>query len=292
MVHHDCNPTLNDSEVLEFCKRGFLILENVVPDTINQKTIDYLEARASSNAKQPGEPTELLGEDWFVDNVILSSQGAGVIRTLLGLNFGLPILISHHRMESPRPSQEWRINSNAKHGPELHHLQGFYFPQACPMEMGPIELLPGTHFIFSTPNYVTHYGRIQGGHYVTVPPGSILLMAYSIWHRRLESTAQGSYNTLEYSYFRTVPPQRDWIIDPDFDMATADYTLGGAKFYGNDFTFRQQHRDCYDNAEMYFWLCGKSDKFRAIGGQAWPKGKTNFMGKPYGVPEWMDEEQG
>ena len=153
------------------------------------------------------------------------------------------------------------------------------------MEMGPIELLAGTHFIFSTPNYVTHYGSIQGGHYVTVPAGTILLMAHSIWHRRSESTGEGIYNMLEYTYFRTVSPQRDWIIEKDFDIATANYELGGPKFYGMDFTFRQQHRDRYDNAKMFFWLCGKSSTFRAIGGQAWPKGKTNYIDKPYGVPE-------
>ena len=26
MRTHDCEPTLNDSEVLEFCKQGFLLL--------------------------------------------------------------------------------------------------------------------------------------------------------------------------------------------------------------------------------------------------------------------------
>ena len=39
---YDCDPTLNDSEVLEFCKNGFLLLENVVPDDVNEKTLGFM----------------------------------------------------------------------------------------------------------------------------------------------------------------------------------------------------------------------------------------------------------
>ena len=34
---HDCQPTLTDTQVLEFCKSGFLKLEAVVPDWVNEK---------------------------------------------------------------------------------------------------------------------------------------------------------------------------------------------------------------------------------------------------------------
>jgi len=55
-----------------------------------------------------------------------------------------------------------------------------------------------------------------------------------------------------------------------------NYTLGGP-------TFRQQFRDCYDAARMFFWLCGKIDEFRLMGGQGWPI-PAKFMDRPYGVP--------
>ena len=37
MRTHDCEPTLNDCEVLDFCRKGVLMLEGVVPDEINPK---------------------------------------------------------------------------------------------------------------------------------------------------------------------------------------------------------------------------------------------------------------
>ena len=71
MRTHDCEPTLNDSQVLEFCKQGFLLLPDVVSEEVNRRSIEYVEAR-------PGiEPSEILHEDWFVDGVILNPAAAG-----------------------------------------------------------------------------------------------------------------------------------------------------------------------------------------------------------------------
>ena len=35
---YNCQPSLTDSEVFDFCKTGYLMLENVVADDINQRT--------------------------------------------------------------------------------------------------------------------------------------------------------------------------------------------------------------------------------------------------------------
>ncbi len=268
---HDCQPTLTDTQVLEFCKRGFLMLEGVVPDDINQRTFDFLETHTSK------EPTEILREDWFVDNVILNREAAGAVRSLLGDDFGLPILMSNHRVRTPLPTQEWHRDGGSKYGPALNYLQVFYYPQDCPKEMGPTELLPGSHFLFTQATLMGHYRNILGTFGAAAPAGSIFITVYSIWHRRSVSTAHGLRNMLKYNYWRTVPPQRDWMIEPNFDFATADYTLDSP-------TFRQQFRDCTDSAEMFFWLCGKHDQFRFMGGQGWPT-PGNFLEGPYGFPE-------
>jgi len=132
--------------------------------------------------------------------------------------------------------------------------------------MGPTELLPGSHFVFSMDNNMGHYGGIQGSVHAFLPAGSIFLTVYNIWHRRSASTGHGVRNNLKYNYWRTVPPARDWIIEPDFDVAAADYSFGG--FLSTEVpTFQQQFRDLFDSAEMLLWLRGESDKFRLKGGQ-------------------------
>src|SRR5713101_3495682 len=138
MPTYECQPTLNDTQVLEFCKKGFLMLDGIVPAEINLRAVDYLEAHPQS------EPTGILREDWFFKNVIVHPQVAGAVRSLLGPNFGLPILMSNHRVQCPAPSQHWHRDGGSQTGPMLNYLQVFYLAQECRMESGPTELLPGS----------------------------------------------------------------------------------------------------------------------------------------------------
>jgi hypothetical protein len=138
-------------------------------------------------------------------------------------------------------------------------------------------LLPGSHFLYSHANYMGHYGNIRGTYKAASPAGSIFLTVYSIWHRRSAASAEGVRNMLKYNYWRTVAPQRDWIREPNFDFANTDYALRGTP------TFREQFHDGYDAARMFFWLCGRSDEFKLMGGQGWPI-PARFLEGPYGFP--------
>ena len=131
MRQYDCEPTLNDTEVLEFCKNGFMMFEGVVSDEINRRTNDYLDEHDGM------EPTDILDEDWFMDGVIKHPAVAGALRSLLGKDFGLPNLVSNHRIQCPQPAQEWHYDGGDIFGPQLNYIQVFYYPQDCPRELGP-----------------------------------------------------------------------------------------------------------------------------------------------------------
>jgi hypothetical protein len=280
MTTYDCAPTLTDREVIEFCKKGFLLLEGVVPGEINRRAVAYL------NQDPHYEPTGILKEDWFHEHVILNPQAIGAVRSLLGRNVGLPVIMSNHRVQCPAPAQGWHRDGGSKYGPELETLQVFYLPEDCPMDMGPTALLPGSHFLYAPSNMMGHYGKIRGACYAAAPAGSIFITVYSIWHRRSRSTGQGIRNLLKYNYWRTVPPERDWIVEPDFDAEMARFDMAGP-------TFRVQFRDAVDAAQMYFWLCGLIDQFDFKGGQAWPIGQTatRIIGKPYGFPAGLSADR-
>ena len=177
-------------------------------------------------------------------------------------------MMSQHRVECPMSGQSWHRDAGSKWGPELNYLQVFYYPQDTSEAFGPTEVLPGSHLFNASARYMSHYGNIRGTVKTTAPAGSIFITVYSIWHRRSASTAEGMRHMLKYNYWRTVPPERDWIIEPDFDFEAADY--GPNRF---------------QSAHMFYWLCGKKEEFRWIGGQGWPlrygRG-ANY--KPYGAP--------
>ena len=284
----DCDPTLTDTQVLDFCRNGFLVLEGVVDDETNQRTRDYLSGEMPANPSfmpkgltnedlerirnSGNEPTTLLLEDWFVENVILNPQVAGALRSLLGKNVGLPVLTSLHTAQCPGPAGAWHQDADRVFGPEVNYLEVFYYPQDTPVEMGPTEVLPGSH-IGPTQREAEDKGVVTAG-----PSGSLVIHSQSILHRKSESTGEGVRHMLKYNYWRTVPPEKDWIVEPDFDLHTV--------YYGGHDVARYV-------AHMLYWLSGKGDEFRIIGGQAWPWKSVNQIGPSYGfgktegyLPNW------
>ena len=283
----DCRPTLTDTQVLEFCRNGFLVLEGVVPDEINRRTCDYLNGEIPANPsyipdgftdedlerlRNSHEPTTLILEDWFVEQVLLNPQLAGALRSLLGKNVGLPVLLSKHSVQCPDSAQGWHQDADCVFGPEVNFLEAFYYPQDTPVDLGPTEVVPGSHI------GRTHRDDEEKGVATAAPAGSFVVHSQSILHRRSESTSKGLRHMLKYSYWRTVPPERDWIVEPEFDFQTADY--GG-------------HRVARYYAHMLYWLCGRGDEFRIIGGQAWPWRTAQQIGPSYGFgategyrPDW------
>lgn len=283
----DCAPTLNDTQVLEFCKNGYLILENVVSEEINRKTIDYLNGDLQSDPeyipnvlsekdlegmRHSHEPSILILEKWFRENVLMNNALSGALRSLLGPNFGLPVLISAHSVECPSAAQPWHHDADSVFGPELNYLETFYYPQDSPIEMGPTEILPGSHISKTTLDYD------ESGLLAAVPAGSFVIHHQSIFHRRGKSTGSGKRHMLKYNYWRTSEPKKDWLDDPEFDSQTANY--GG-------------HNEARYFAHMFYWLNGKGDEYRIIGGQAWPWSVKHQIGPSYGfgktkgyLPDW------
>ena len=219
---YDCPPSLDEFGVIDFCKNGYLLFPGVVPEEINERTIEFIETN-------PGpvdyEPSHILNEDWFVENVICQPDAAGAVRCLLGRDFGLPILMSSHRVECPQPAQEWHRDGGSKWGPQVNYLQVFYYPQETPAEMGPTEVLPGSHHLFSLSTLMGHYGSIAGAKYAECPAGSIVITAYNIWHRRGKSTGSGVRHNLKYNYWRMTSPGPSWKHNPDFDITDFDWRI-------------------------------------------------------------------
>ena len=250
MITHECEPTLTDAEVMKFCREGYLVFETVVPDEVNRRTCEFL--------LHDSQTEKLLEEDWFVDNVILNPQAAGAVRSLLGINFRLTMPYLHnHLTEEPTEAQQWHRDGSSHYGPELDSLQVFYYPQDTPKELGPTEILPGSHFLFSRFPHMDHYRSFKGTVSTAAPAGSIFLTMYSVWHRRAASTAKRRRNLLKYWYMRTAAPTRDWITDPKLELAHA--------YHRTDFNVdhRDAHRAMDDSAEMFYWLCGEHEKCRA-----------------------------
>jgi len=83
----DCEPTLTDTQVLQYCRDGYFQLQGIVPDEINQRTCDYLNGDLPINPsfmpdglthadlermRDTHEPSSILLEDWYIEHVLLN----------------------------------------------------------------------------------------------------------------------------------------------------------------------------------------------------------------------------
>ncbi|MEC9378091.1 MAG: hypothetical protein VX528_03920, partial [Candidatus Latescibacterota bacterium] len=145
----DCEPTLTDSKVLEFCREGYILLPGVVDDAVNERARAWLEGKIPAEPsfvpegmtdqdmeriRGSHEPSTLFLETWFIEGVLLQPQLAGIMRSLLGSKVGLPILVSHHASQGPLEAQGWHHDADHVFGPELNFVEVFYFPQDTPIE--------------------------------------------------------------------------------------------------------------------------------------------------------------
>ena len=204
--------------------------------------------------------------------MLLNRQLAGVLRSLLCRHAGLPVLASHHRRQGPFSADGWHQDNDRFFGPEVNFIEVFYFPQDTPPQLGPTEIMPGSHIGPQDGDEDRHGVPYEG------PAGTLGIHHQSLMHRRGTATTPGTRHMLKYNYWRTVSPQRDWIVEPDFDFHTA--------YYGH-------HEEARYYAHMFYWLCGKGHAYRIIGGQAWPWSTENQIGPSYGfghkegyLPDW------
>ena len=275
---YDCEPTLTDQQVIEFCKNGFMMLEAVVPDEVNRQTTEFLDRNPE------GQPMEILDEEWFVDHVTKNQQAAGAVRSLLGKDFKLPMQMSNHRVQCPHAAESggWHRDGGAVDSPRLDSLQVFYYPQDTPAELGPTEIVPSSHFLRIKRRYMTQYGSIRQAVQTMAPAGSIFITHYSMWHRATRSTAAGIRNLLKYNYRRTAAPRHDWVADPQCDFTKIDFSTG-----------RQMPEKWHDSvrvARLFLWLCGRED-WVFEGGAAWPVTAGNDYDITAGMPLELDHQR-
>ena len=256
----EIRPTMTDQDVLDFCKKGFLVLEGVIPHSTNEWVFDYMDQRSSDKMEW------LARDERFIDEVLLHPEVAGVARSLLGENFQMPDWISNHRLAGPVPAKSWHMDAGADFERECNILQVFYIPQENTMEMGPTLVMPGSHLVPIPREELDHFGGLAGQVATRAPAGSVFFTAYSIWHRQSNKIDSSTRNLLKWDYWRTTPPKRDWVFDPNFDFIGAAYDYTNEYFDGP----ARKWQSVLRVAKMFYWICGKSDEFHHFGGSGWP----------------------
>ena len=103
---NDIQPTMDDSQVMDFVSRGSVVLEGVVSD----------EFIRQCEALPGGSINEFACTPGFRNEVLLHPEVAGVARSLLGRNLFMPITAHHHLFEEAHTGQTWHSDGLSEHG--------------------------------------------------------------------------------------------------------------------------------------------------------------------------------
>jgi hypothetical protein len=235
---------MTDREVLSFCRDGYLMLPGVVESDVNEAVMAFCER---GGAEGPSD------DNWYVDNVTLNPVLMGVIRSLLGADFGYFPFTALHRTVGATEGQKWHRDGGATSAHVLDCLQVFYLPQETTLAMGPTELLPSSHLYPVDNRQLAHYGQLRGAVDTQAPAGSFFVTAYGIWHRRMRTTSSATRNLLKFWYVRTAAPKRDWIHSDHFSVTDA------VQMFPTETFGRERHSATNAVADLFYWLAGQSD---------------------------------
>ena len=242
---NEIQPTMTDRDVMDFVASGYVLLEGVVPDEVNERYNTLPD-------KEQWE--ELIQTREFVHGVFLNPKVAGVARSLLGKNFLAPTSAHHHYREEPFDGQTWHSDGLTETGVGVTHLQCYYYPQEVTLEDGPTMILPGSAFRFVDREAIAHYGDIAGQISLTVPAGTVVMGHYGIWHKAGPKLSTRPRGMIKFSYYRVAEPTRDWIIDSE---EIPDYEDPPKQPY---VSYVEHYRERIRCRRTWEWICGIDSK--------------------------------
>lgn len=166
---------LTAKQMATFVTNGFLMVENIVPDELNEAA--YRDQRELS----------IPGFRFWTDTdniraVFDLPQVKGIIQGLVGLNPVYDHSFMHVVKAKHLKAQNWHADSIIDLRPLAFDIQAFYFSHDAPREMGPTLILPGSHLRKANTESIGRYKNIVGQRQLVAKAGTIVFMHHGIWH--------------------------------------------------------------------------------------------------------------
>jgi hypothetical protein len=166
---------LTARQMAHFVTDGFLMVENLVPEELNQAVY-----RDQSTLNSPGH--RFWPETENIRAVFELPQVKGIIQGLVGLNPGYDHSFLHVVQARHLKAQNWHADSIIDLRPLAFDIQAFYFSHDAPKEMGPTLILPGSHLRKVNTGSIGRYKNIVGQRQLVAKAGTIVFMHHGIWH--------------------------------------------------------------------------------------------------------------
>lgn len=194
-------PLLTTDQMASFVSRGFLRLDAVVPDDINQQAMEELPllfrawldefigvnggaAAAPDTSELPRSGTPLhqaYAEGSAFGRMVRVPEVAGAIASLVG---AAPV-VDHHfvhiKQAGDLHAQGLHCDAIIDEGPAFD-IQLFWFPHDVAPREGGTRFVPGSHLRRVNMDDVARYHHLAGEQYFSGDAGTVVIFHQGLWH--------------------------------------------------------------------------------------------------------------
>lgn len=212
---------LTSARMARFVAHGFLRLDSVVPDSLNDQALGVLAAGVPTVPY--GTPVaEAFPEGSFARSLLDLPAVAGALHSLVGPD----PTIDHHAVHIRQP-QEGR--AQPLHGdaiidvrPDAFDVQLMYYPREVTLEAGGTLIVPGSHLRRTNESDTGRYQNLLGQQRLVCPAGTVLILHHGIWHGGRRNDSGVPRYMFKIRFNPTVPQVRLWNTDDLGDPAVAE----------------------------------------------------------------------
>ncbi|MGN9840400.1 phytanoyl-CoA dioxygenase family protein [Nonomuraea sp. H19] len=211
---------LTSVQVARFVAAGYLRLDGIVPDELNDQAIDVLEAGIP--AVPYGTPLkEAFPEGSFTRRLIEVPEVAGALRSLVGTG----PTVDHHavHVREPRGGEAQPLHADAIIDTRMDafDVQLMYYPREVTEDMGGTLVVPGSHLRRTNESDTGRYQNLRGQTRLTCPAGTVMLLHHGIWHGGRRNDSDQRRYMFKIRFNPTVPQVRLWDTSDLGDPAVA-----------------------------------------------------------------------
>lgn len=168
-------------EMAHFVSHGAIAFEGVVPDELNRRAVDVLDAGIDPVVY--GTPLDVaFPQGSFVRELIDLPVVAGAIQSLVG---PAP-RIDHHavHVRPPRGGEAQNMHGDAilDTRRDAFDAQLMYYPREVTLDQGGTLSVPGTHLRRINQTGIGRYQNLAGQTRLTCPAGTVVMLHHGIWH--------------------------------------------------------------------------------------------------------------
>lgn len=171
------NDLLTAEEMAHFASDGFLVMEDVVPQELNEAV-----HRDEMNMAEERQGFHFWDNSAALRSVFDLPRVKGAIQSMVGPNPGYNHSYLHIVKPGNLQTQCWHIDGLINPDPRQFDVQAFYFAHDTPIEMGPTLVLPGSHLRKMCYWDIARYKNIIGQRHMVAKAGTIVFMHQDIWH--------------------------------------------------------------------------------------------------------------